>query len=315
MFINIINSSIDTEKAYETCNENSKKFEESTRICPIEAYKFPIGFVIPLGTLKDEHDRNSQFTSNFHIVAYTIADELLDKTIDFEDFNIECNAIDQGSIYRSTKKINNFVQSKLGNGWKVTLFNVSIPTAIKSLCKGIDTVESVNKAIGIYENIIYNRINKLVQASEDGSTWENEVVELFYDKVNTLSNNFVKVIDNRHSDKNSHFIECNSIGVELLVYDRYANGLRLLSGVDSFASSKIRLHNFDNKIYPFVLKARVQGEDSSFKPIRQFGGKSIITKSEITSGCTERIIYNIVNKNYKHWSFLSIPEDIEVVLK
>lgn len=46
--------------------------------------------------------------------------------------------------------------------------------------------------------------------------------------------------------------------IEIMVYDRYANGIRLLTNYESFASTRIRQHEADDeKVWAYVLKARI----------------------------------------------------------
>ena len=305
MIVTTINGNFDTENAYRQCNNNTKDFEEFTRRTPGEVFKLPLGYIIPLGTMGNAMTKQDQFKSNFHIIAYALADELIDRTLDFEDFNIRIKN-ESGKIIKSINKLNTYVENKLGSGWKVTIFNVSISTSINSMCNGVDTVESIDLAISEYEKIVMSRIDGLSKSNEL-NPWKHEIIELFYDYAQVMSSSFRKIMS---KDKK----ECIGIGVELLVYDSYANGLRLLFGVDSFTSSKIRMHNADSNIYTFVLKARIKGRNVKFKPVRRFSGKSNISDVEVMSGCSERIAYNIVNKNYRHWSFISLPEDLRIPL-
>lgn len=307
------NGAFNTEELYKNTNKNLVKVEESSRVNPKDSSKYPIGYVIPLGTLGNAPNQTTQFKSNFHLVAYTIADDLLDKTIDFEDFNINDSKIEQGQIYKLIKKLNDLAKSTLGFGWNITVFNVKMSTAIDSMSKGSNEIDMMNKSINDLQTIISNRIGLLGKSNTENA-WQHEIIELFYTPLKAISCKFVKLLEKNTQKDLMPLGICNNIIIETLVYDSYANGLRLLTNTESFASSKLRMYNGNDTIYLLVLKARIVGETDEFRPIRQYGGKSRISKCESISGCAERIIYNLVNKNYKHWSFISIPENLDINL-
>lgn len=307
------NGAFNTEELYKNTNINLVEIEESSRTNPKEASKYPIGYIIPLGTLGNAPSQSTQFKSNFHIVAYTIADELMDKSTDFEDFNIDDSKQEQGQIYKLIKKLNEIAKSTLGLGWNITLFNVKLSTAIDSMCKGSNEIDVMNKSINDLQTIVSNRLGLLSKSNEE-NPWKHEIIELFYTPLRAISYKFMKLVEKNTQKDLMPFGICNNIIIETLVYDSYANGLRLLTNTESFASSKIRSYKGESTIYLLVLKARIVGEEDGFRPIRQYGGKSRISKVELTSGCAERIIYNLVNKNYKHWSFISIPENLDIEL-
>lgn len=312
MKVHALNGEFDTDILYREVNKNVEIIEELARTKPISISTHPIGFVIPLGTLGNAPTHDTQFKSNFHIVAYTIADELLDKTIDFKDFNTEDNN-EQGQICKLAKQFSDLATDKFGKGWRITLFNVSLAKAIESMCKGSKDVDSMKKAMDELYTIVNGRVEQIDKTSEKDK-WPHEVIELFYAPFRAISCEITKLVDRRSISDNNPIGICNNIVIETLVYDDYANGLRLLTNTESFASSKIRQHYMDSNNYLCVLKARVAGDDGQFRPIRQFAGKSKVGFTDIKSGSTERIIYNIVNKNYKHWSFISISSSLNIKL-
>lgn len=312
------NGTFNTEDLHKEVNDNMVKLENASRNIPSDASRYPIGYVIPLGTLGNAPNQTTQFKSNFHIVAYTIADDCFEKAIDFEDFNTLDLSTEQGQILKLIKRINELSQNILGFGWKITLFNVRMSTAIDSMCKGNNDIDIMKKSIDDMYNIIHSRLIAL--GNKDDTPWKHELIELFYTPLKAMSMTFTKIIEKNSKNEQYPLGECNDIIIETLVYDEYANGLRLLTNTESFASSKIRKYEnkeyIDSKdTYLFVLKARISGESDSFRPIRQFSGKSQISVNKLASGCSERIVYNLVNKNYKHWSFISIPCGLHIELK
>lgn len=315
MEIVLKNGKFNTGKLSDIANKNMADMEKASREKPLDVDSFPIGFIIPLGTLGNAPSQVAQFSSNFHIVAYRLADDLIDMPCDFEDLNTEESKTEQGQLIKLLKRIDELTKNELGDGWKITLFNVKLATALDSMCKGSKNIEEMNKSVGNVFKIVENRVHNLRKTSE-AEPLNYELIELFYAPLKAHSISFTKIIDTNSKNATFPLGVCNSINIETLVYDSYANGLRLLANTESFASSKIREFSNDTEsnIYLFVLKARRHGESSTFRPIRQFNGKSIISEDDNISGCAERIIYNLVNKNYRHWSFISLPRELTITI-
>lgn len=306
---------IETNELSTKVNINMVKLEEAARNNPLSIDNFPIGYVIPLGTLGNAQNQQEQFSSNFHLVAYTIAKDLRDLSIDFSDFNVNTDQNAQGQVLKLQKRLDELAIRSLGDNWRVTIFNVSLQTTIDSMCKSRQDVDAMAKAMDDLYKIIESRIKGIANSNEKNPI-HHEIVELFYAPLKALSTSVIKIVEPRSKSASAPLGLCNEIVIENLVYDDYANGLRLLANKESFASSKIRRYTSNelHDVILLVLKARILGDDISFRPIRQFAGKSRISVAKTKSGCSERIIYNIVNKNYKHWSFISLPGDFKISL-
>ena len=306
---------IETNELSTKVNINMVKLEEAARNNPLSIDNFPIGYVIPLGTLGNAQNQQEQFSSNFHLVAYTIAKDLRDLSIDFSDFNVNTDQNAQGQVLKLQKRLDELAIRSLGDNWRVTIFNVSLQTTIDSMCKSRQDVDAMAKAMDDLYKIIESRIKGIANSNEKNPI-HHEIVELFYAPLKALSTSVIKIVEPRSKSASAPLGMCNEIVIENLIYDDYANGLRLLANKESFAPSKIRryISNELHDVILLVLKARILGDDISFRPIRQFAGKSRISVAKTKSGCSERIIYNIVNKNYKHWSFISLPGDFKISL-
>lgn len=306
---------IETNELSTKVNINMVKLEEAARNNPLSIDNFPIGYVIPLGTLGNAQNQQEQFSSNFHLVAYTIAKDLRDLSIDFSDFNVNTDQNAQGQVLKLQKRLDELAIRSLGDNWRVTIFNVSLQTTIDSMCKSRQDVDAMAKAMDDLYKIIESRIKGIANSNEKNPI-HHEIVELFYAPLKALSTSVIKIVEPRSKSASAPLGMCNEIVIENLIYDDYANGLRLLANKESFASSKIRRYTSKelHDVILLVLKARILGDDISFRPIRQFAGKSRISVAKTKSGCSERIIYNIVNKNYKHWSFISLPGDFKISL-
>ena len=306
---------IETNELSTKVNINMVKLEEAARNNPLSIDNFPIGYVIPLGTLGNAQNQQEQFSSNFHLVAYTIAKDLRDLSIDFSDFNVNTDQNAQGQVLKLQKRLDELAIRSLGDNWRVTIFNVSLQTTIDSMCKSRQDVDAMAKAMDDPYKIIESRIKGIANSNEKNPI-HHEIVELFYAPLKALSTSVIKIVEPRSKSASAPLGMCNEIVIENLIYDDYANGLRLLANKESFASSKIRRYTSNelHDVILLVLKARILGDDISFRPIRQFAGKSRISVAKTKSGCSERIIYNIVNKNYKHWSFISLPGDFKISL-
>lgn len=306
---------IETNELSTKVNINMVKLEEAARNNPLSIDNFPIGYVIPLGTLGNAQNQQEQFSSNFHLVAYTIAKDLRDLSIDFSDFNVNTDQNAQGQVLKLQKRLDELAIRSLGDNWRVTIFNVSLQTTIDSMCKSRQDVDAMAKAMDDLYKIIESRIKGIANSNEKNPI-HHEIVELFYAPLKALSTSVIKIVEPRSKSASAPLGLCNEIVIENLIYDDYANGLRLLANKESFASSKIRRYTSNelHDVILLVLKARILGDDISFRPIRQFAGKSRISVAKTKSGCSERIIYNIVNKNYKHWSFISLPSDFKISL-
>ena len=325
-----------TEELTKKAQASVTLIEESSRLNPPDSVKYPVGFVIPLGTLGNAPNQSTQFKSNFHVVAYNSASELLDKDIDFEAFNIGDRVQDNGHISKLTKALDLLAEHTFGPGWRITVFNVKLNIVIESMCKGVNDVDVMKRAMDDFYNIVNGRVEQLKKATQE-NPWGHEVIELYYAPLRAISIDFAEMISiteqmvqlsnepkaggtmrGQQATKlaKKEVRTCNGVQIRTLVYDEYANGLRMLTNLESFTSSKIRVHTeSDSEIYLFVLKARVVGDDINFKPIRQFAGKSVISYCEVGSGCVKRIVYNIINKNYTQWSFISIPPNLRVDMR
>lgn len=317
MKIHTLNGVIDTSNIQKELKNNVVELEKSLRECPSTAYKYDIGYIIPLGTLGNAPSHDSQFTSNFQIVAFNIEESLLSKSEDFLDFNLD-ELTDHGHITKLLKKVNDLAELELGPGWKIGLFNVKTAVTIESMCHGAKDASDMRAASDDLYNKISQRVGLLKSTTAD-NPWQHEVVTLFYAGLSALNIEAYKRIEvKKIKDEKAGITKqesCIGIMIEALVYDKYANGLRLLCDTEQFASSKMRQHTDASPTYLYVLKARIYEDEKEFIPIRQFGGESKVSNIDIKSGCSERIIYNIINKNYKHWSFISIPDKEGLPLK
>ena len=285
---------IETNELSTKVNINMVKLEEAARNNPLSIDNFPIGYVIPLGTLGNAQNQQEQFSSNFHLVAYTIAKDLRDLSIDFSDFNVNTDQNAQGQVLKLQKRLDELAIRSLGDNWRVTIFNVSLQTTIDSMCKSRQDVDAMAKAMDDLYKIIESRIKGIANSNEKNPI-HHEIVELFYAPLKALSTSVIKIVEPRSKSASAPLGLCNEIVIENLIYDDYANGLRLLANKESFASSKIRRYTSKElrDVILLVLKARILGDDISFRPIRQFAGKSRISVAKTKSGCSERIIYNI----------------------
>ena len=311
------NGEFETNDLYTKVCMNTINIEKKSKENPLEVDKYPIGYVVPLGTLGNAPNAQTQFSSNFHLIAYTIAKDLIDVSIDFEDFNIKSSDKAQGHILKLSKRLDDLAERTLGTGWHITVFNVNLQTTIDSMCKGANDVDTMSKTMDEFYSIMESRLKVLANSSQNNPI-KHEVVELFYAPLRAISKSITKIVESRSKSTVTPLGVCNDIIIETLVYDDYANGLRLLANTESFASSKIRQYRATEgggEVYLLVLKARLAGEDINFRPIRQFAGKSRISVGKTSSGCSERIIYNLVNKNYKHWSFIALPMGLTIELK
>lgn len=333
MKVYLKNGEFITEEFMKKTADNVIGLEEAARSIPKKSLKYPIGYVIPLGTLGNAPNQSVQFKSNFHIVAYIIASDLIDRELDFEDFNLADRVQDKGQISKLSKALDELAEGKLGKGWRITVFNVNLDTVVSSMCKGNNDLDTMRKSMDDLYTIVNSRINQLSKSNAK-EVWPHELIDLIYVPLKALSTEFSKIIKpqtpqqpkpklSRNQELTTKEAKkkltlnkiCEGILIEALVYDDYANGLRLLTNIESFASSKIRIHKLDDdNLYLFVLKARISGDNPEFIPIRQFAGKSKISDTEISSGCVTRIIYNLINKNYTHWSFISIPDSLKIDL-
>ena len=138
---------IETNELSTKVNINMVKLEEAARNNPLSIDNFPIGYVIPLGTLGNAQNQQEQFSSNFHLVAYTIAKDLRDLSIDFSDFNVNTDQNAQGQVLKLQKRLDELAIRSLGDNWRVTIFNVSLQTTIDSMCKSRQDVDAMAKAI------------------------------------------------------------------------------------------------------------------------------------------------------------------------
>lgn len=308
----------DTSKVYEELNKNMVKLEETMRTVPTLASDVVVGHIIPLVTLGGAISDEEQFSSNFQIIAYNCPNILANNYKDLEDFNVTKSDISY--LVKNIKtEFSKLANQYFGEGWNITIFNAKIETALNSMTKGMSSPEQlVNqtaKMIEITKGRLDNmdRIFKPLNTKDDNKDigdipeYQHNIIHLFYGWHKALSIK-VKQLDRKTDSSN----KTDDIEVKILIYDRWANGLRVLINNESFTSTRIRMYNGEDEILGFSLKARLAEDDSNVMPIREFDGTTKLTPNTIKSGCTRRIIYNIINKNYEHWSYLSIPSNIKI---
>lgn len=329
MKIKTLSGVIDTQELYNKACNNLVKIEELLRTSPYEICRYPIGYLLPLGTLGNARDKKEQFKSNFNIVAYTLPDYLRTNYKDFEDLNITDPNEPVGQIVKDLQSQLNAIAGRFfGKNWTITMFNSSLSMTIESMHKTEGQAQLLKKNADELLSIVQNRVRGLgksvIPNNADDSNEINldkvvahphEVVEFTYQPFRAMSLKIKPIkadIDSSkkiYSSSTKKMLEiqkCDELLIETMIYDNWANGLRLLSNIESFISTVIRSNTCDHAIV-LALKARKYEEDPYFVPIRQFSGESKIATTDISSGCTERIIYNTVNKNYRFWSFLSLP--------
>ena len=156
---------IETNELSTKVNINMVKLEEAARNNPLSIDNFPIGYVIPLGTLGNAQNQQEQFSSNFHLVAYTIAKDLRDLSIDFSDFNVNTDQNAQGQVLKLQKRLDELAIRSLGDNWRVTIFNVSLQTTIDSMCKSRQDVDAMAKAMDDLYKIIESRIKGIANSN------------------------------------------------------------------------------------------------------------------------------------------------------
>ena len=166
MNIVVKNGEFLTEKLYKDVQKNVIEVERCAREAPHDTVKYPVGYVLPLGTLGNAPSQTTQFKSNFHIVAYLIADDLLDKEIDFEDFNLADRVQDQGQISKLSQQLDGLAESTFGPGWRITVFNVRLAKVIESMCKGNNDLDSMKKAMEDLFTIVNTRIGTLRKSTK-----------------------------------------------------------------------------------------------------------------------------------------------------
>lgn len=314
---------LDTLSVSENIKKSMDNLESSIRNTPNEAYKVTVGIVIPLGTLGGASDEAEQFRSNFQVVAYNCPELLQKNHKDLVDFNVNNPKIDNGGLIKNLlKELNKLAEEYLGPGWRITIFNAPLPAVLKSMGQGVSTPEALTKNSTKLIDIVATRLIKMKKTyseiTDKTEVYEHEIIELFYGGHSAMSLS-LKGIDNskEHKVKDRDILDesddqSSKIMIQMLVFDRWANGLRSLKNIESFTSTKIRMYDTNDVnavAYAFSLKARLVGDNVEAKPIRGFDGTTILSKTRIKSGCTRRIIYNLVNKNYSHWSYLAIPSN------
>lgn len=286
----------------EVVNKSAREIEILSRQNPSQITNNIIGYIIPLGTI----DKNlKEFDSNYQLIAYYVAKDFTENAEGIIRPEVKASSVEAATIVTVNKKLTQLAETYLDSGWNITIFNNTMSNTIEYLNKDSTDIEELQKTILALQRLVEDRLKALKSSSKD-SVWKHEVIELFYTSLNCIQCNI-------YIDKSVREVE-GTIGpltIDTLTYDDYANGMRLLSNVESFATTKIRQHiDIDDKrVYPYVMKARVIGDKSEYRPIRAFNGDSIISGQKSLSGCTMRIVYNIVNKDYECWTFLSLPRD------
>lgn len=286
----------DTEKVAEMASKEARALEVDSRENPANVNTHNIGYIIPLGAL----DSNiGEFSSKFILIAYNIAKEFSTNMNDFEELNGSPKELEAAAITRLTQELSNRVEQTLGKGWKIAMFNSNIQEAVSARTRRPGD-DAMSEALCSIKHFVEQSIDGLSKTSEE-KPWRHEIVNLFYGDCDVLESTFK--ISNAEDKDGEHQVD-----VSMLVYDNYANGLRILSNRESFATTRIRQHKTGkDKIWAYVLKARTPLDKPEYRPIRQFDGTSIVTTQDV-SGITLRIIYHLVNKNYNKWNFLSLPE-------
>lgn len=203
------------------------------------------------------------------------------------------------------------IEQVLGKGWRIAVFNSSLADAMEELTKGNGTLQDVQLASKAIVDLVSKSLEEMKNSSKE-KPYRHDVIDLFYADCDTLDAKLYKL---RQKEQNtSEGIaeaqdSCNKLKIEIMVYDRYANGIRLLTNFEQFAQTRIRQHSDnDDTVWAYVLKARISVDPVDYCQIRQFNGSTTVQTKTDLQGCCKRIIYTLVNKNYNHWNFISLPK-------
>lgn len=292
----------DSEQAVKDQAKNAKSVERDSRENPQNVKTHVIGHILPLGQLDSKDD---DFDSKFIIIAYEIANEFGTSVNDFSEINLYTREMQDVTVISLENSLNQLIEATLGNGWRVAIFNEQFKGCLDSLQRNQEDLQQFQQASKIIVDTVYKQLTNLKNSTKE-KPYKHDIIDLFYADCDTLDARFCKLHQNQQNDQRD---SSSKIQIEIMVYDRYANGIRLLSNYESFTSARIRQHNQnDDKVWAFVLKARICVDQSDYCPVRQFNGNTTVSSKQDIQGSCKRIVYTLVNKNYNRWNFISIPK-------
>ena len=298
----------DTDEEVKKENKNAKIVERMCREKPEQVKEYTVGHIIPLGAVDNT---KNEFNSKYIIIAYEIASDFGIQVNDFSEINLYTRESQDIAVLSLENGLNQMIESVMGKGWHIAVFNQSFKSVLDELTKTADSIAQLQSASKTIQDIVARAIDQM-KKSQAEKPYKHDIIDLFYADCDTLDAKIYKIkssIDNQNEQQNEQQDACNKMKIEILVYDRYANGIRLLTNYESFASTRIRQHEADDeKVWAYVLKARIQVDPSDYVQVRQFNGSTTIQTKNDIQGCCKRIIYTLVNKNYTRWNFISLPK-------
>lgn len=290
-----------SEDAVQDSAKNAKLVERDCRESPQNVKNHTIGHILPLGQIDSTDD---DFDSKFIVIAYEIANEFGTSINDFSEINLYTREMQDVTVISLENSLNQLIEATLGKGWRVAIFNDQFKSALDFLQKGQQDISSFQQASKNIVDTVHKQIANLKKSTKE-KPYKHDIIDLFYADCDTLDAKFCKLHQINQDDQRD---TSNKVQIEVMVYDRYANGIRLLSNYESFTSARIRQHSQDNdKVWAFVLKARISVDQPDYLPIRQFNGSTTVSSKQNIQGTCKRIVYTLVNKNYNRWNFISIP--------
>lgn len=297
----------DQEKAIKDSIKAAKLVEKASRENPDTVKDNVIGHIIPLGQLDKVVD---EFDSKFIFIAYEIASEFGVQVNDFSEINIYTIEISDVTVQSLENSLNQIIEQSLGKGWRIAVFNSQIKAVLDGYRLNNDQLVNIQQIIKEITQLVTRAVEEMKRSTKE-KPYRHDLIDLFYADCDTLDAKMykLKTKDTNTSEMSESLETCNKLKIEVMVYDRYASGIRLLTNYEQFTSTRIRQHSQDNdKIWAFVLKARIQVDSSDYCQVRQFNGSTTVQSKQNIQGCCKRIIYTLVNKNYNKWNFISLPK-------
>lgn len=296
----------DQEKAVQESIKTAKLVEKASRENPDTVKDYVIGHIIPFGQLDNKDD---EFNSKFIFIAYEIASEFGVQVNDFSEINIYTTGVSDVTVQSIENSLNQMIEKSLGKGWRIAVFNSSIKTVFDECSRDSEQLAGIQQMSKNMTDLVAKQLSEMEKSTKD-TPYKHDLINLFYADCDTLDAKLYKLKqkDINTQDGSEASEVCNRLKIEVMVYDRYANGIRLLTNYEQFASTRIRQHMQDNdKVWAFVLKARISIDQQDYCPVRQFNGSTTVQSKQDIQGCCKRIIYTLVNKNYNKWNFISLP--------
>lgn len=296
----------DQEKAVQDSVKTAKLVEKASRENPETVKNYVIGHIMPLGQLDNQ---TNEFNSKYIFIAYEIASEFGVQVNDFSEINIYTNGVSDVTVQSLENSLNAMIEQSLGKGWRIAVFNSSLKSVLDEYQKDQEQLTNIQQVSKNIAEIVGKALDEMKNSTKE-KPYRHDLINLFYADCDTIDAKLYKLKqkDMNTQDGVENGETCNKLKIEIMVYDRYANGIRLLTNFEQFASTRIRQHiQNDDKVWAFVLKARTVQDGPEYCPTRQFNGSTTVQSKNDIQGCCKRIIYTLVNKNYNHWNFISLP--------